>query len=306
MKTALSALAVTFTLGALSMGCSNETSDSVDATSALDSFQNPTGSFTKETGGQALSSYKSEQAESSKVNRPGGGSGGTKTQSLRLLSKTLDSKASCNEGQACACVGGGSFTYTLEQTKAGQAARFQFDKCVGDDNGGFDGQAILLVTQKPLIGIDGPARNKPAPPAKSGSSEEGGLTEADDGSTSGGPSGEDNLLFAAKGTAIEGNRRTPLEFALAYEQGYTLLAVEVKDGKVIVGLSPNGTVFVKAKQGTWVCTPSLSRGYQCKSAEGGDDVEIDAEPAEAPAEGASSDDAYVPPGEQSEPTEPEL
>jgi putative hemolysin len=288
MKTALSALAMTFTLGALSIACSSESSEPVSANSALDSFQNPTGSFTKETGGQALSGYKAEQAESSKVERPGGSAGGTKPQSLRLLTKTLDSKASCNEGQSCACVGGGSFSYRREETKAGQAARFQFDSCVGNDNAGFDGQAILLVTSRPLLGIsdDGNSRSAP-PPKKTGSSDEGGLTEAEDGSPASEAERDQNLLFAARGTAIEGNKRTALDFALAYEKGYTLLAVEVKDGKVVVGLAPSGTIFVKAKQGSWVCTPSSSRGYQCKSSSGGDDVQLDGE--------ASSDDGASPP-----------
>jgi hypothetical protein len=289
MKIVLSAFVASITLGALAMGCSNESTDSVNTDSAINAFQNPTGSFDKSSGADAFSSFKSEQSESGKVQQPDGKSG-PGTQSLRTLTRTLaNTTSSCSEGQSCACQGGGSFVYSLESSKAGQSARINFNKCIGDNNTGFDGQMIVLVTSQPILGI-GAAQTAPASGTKkpsSGSTD--GLKDADSSSSSTSSAADKNILIAAKGNAIEGQKRVAVEFALLKEGGWLLLAVEVKDGKVVLGVAPNRDVFVKAKQGSWICSPRSTKGYQCKAQGSGEDLDLeDAETAEAPSEEPSS------------------
>ncbi len=281
MKTVLSAFVAAVTLSTLAIGCTNESTDSVNTDSAIDAFQNPTGSFDKSTGADAFSAFKAEKSESTKVSQPDGKSG-VGTQSIRLMTRTLDAKTSCAEGQSCACAAGGSFSYQLEESKVGKAARFQFNKCVGESNSGFDGQAIILVTSKPILGIEKATAKKTSTKKPTG-----GLSEADDSSSS--ASLDQNVLFAAKGTAIEGQQKTALEFALLSEAGWTLLAVQVKDGKIVIGVAPNGNAFVKAKQGTWYCSPGTAKGYVCKS-ETGEDLEVeDAEQASVDEESDASE-----------------
>jgi hypothetical protein len=253
------------------MGCSSE-SHSVDADSALSAFKNPTGTFSKDTGSSAFSSYQSEHAQSDSVSRPSvgsGSSGQSNPQSVKVLAKTLDAKSQCTEGEKCACAGGGSAIYDQEPSKIGKAVRFQFDKCIGDDGAGFDGEALLLVTSQPIVDL---AKDTPA--------------------ASGASADAQNILFAAKGTATDGDKSLELEFALVEESGYTLLAVEVADGKIVVGLAPDGSAWVKAKQGTWTCKPNESKSYACTPVEGdGEAVDVEADPSAPSTKAPATDTA---------------
>jgi hypothetical protein len=264
MKLASAALPLLLaTLGALG-GCTEKDS-TVDLDRALESLRNPTGSFTRDTGSGAFSGYKSEQAESSRVDRPGAGSGSASTQSMRFLTRTLDAKAQCTEGQACACATSGSFTYKQAPSNEGTALHFTFDACKSAEGNTFDGEAMVLSTTKPLLDVEAktPTKTKLEPAA-----------------------GEPNLLMTAKGTASDGNQSIALEFALIYEAGYTLLAVEVADGKIVVGVAADGSGFVKAKHGTWSCTPK-TKGYDCVSTDGGETVDVEADTSAAATPGAS-------------------
>jgi hypothetical protein len=241
------------------VGCSSsESSRTVSADDALTTFQNPTGSFSKDNASQAFSGFRSEQSESGKVGTGGvaGSGGSTKTQGLtKFMTRTLDAKASCAEGQSCACEVSGSFSYTAEQSKAGAAAHIKFDKCVNKE-AGFTGEAVIVVTSNPILGIE---RDSSSPTTAS----------------------DKNLLFAAKGEAFDAKQSVNLEFALLHESGYTLLAIQVADGKIVIGVAPNGNAFVKAKQGTWVCKAGKgSKGYACSSTSGGGE-EVDVEDADS-------------------------
>lgn len=265
---------LTATVGMGAVGCSSsEPTRTVSADDALTTFQNPTGSFSKDNASQAFSGFRSEQSESGKVSTGGaGGSSSTKSQSLKLLAHTLDAKASCAEGQTCACETSGSFVYTAEQSKAGAAAYMKFDKCVGKDGTGFTGEAILVVTSSPILGIEADSSSPVAASDK-------------------------NLLLAAKGEAFDAKQSIDLEFALLHEAGYTLLAIQVPDGKIVIGVAANGNAFVKAKQGTWVCKAGKgNKGYACASQSGGE--EVDVEDADAsPATSSSSEEEAAPPSD---------
>ncbi len=303
----LSALVVAAAFGVASAACSSAPAERTDADSTLASFKNPTGSFSKETAGSAFSGYKSEQGESGKVQAPGVSNGASSPQSMKLLARTLDAKSQCNEGQTCACPTSGSFVYGLEQSSSGQALRATFDKCIDESGSGFDGEVLFLATSKPLLGIalKAPAKSKlvgpggakqpttPAPSTgSSGGSDSGGLKEANPGSSTTPTSGAENYLFVAKGTAIEARQSTPIEFAIVSEAGYLVASVSVPDGNVVVGMAPDQTIFVQAKQGSWVCTPSASR-YTCKGDGQVEDLDLDEGPStvasnDAPSAGSSS------------------
>ncbi len=269
------------TIGLSTTGCSSE-QGTVSTDQALDAFQNPTGSFTKDNGNSAFSGYRSEKSESGKVATPGASSSsGTKTQSLRLLSHTLDAKSQCVEGASCACEKSGSFVYSIEQTKLGSGYHFEFDKCVNADGSGFDGKALLVATSQSILGIQDSGSQSAEPSQSSASdstSDTGssmGLEEADSSSSTPAADGSKNILFAAKGTASQGSQSLAVEFALVQEAGYTLLAIDVADGKIVIGVAANGNAFVKAKQGTWICKPGSAKGYTCKSTSGAEDVAVD-------------------------------
>jgi len=281
-------LLVTTTVGVLSTtGCSSseDSGRTVSADSALDTFQNPTGSFDKSNASQAFSGFRSEKSESGKVSQPGAGGGGSSgtssKQSLKLLTRTLDAKSQCTEGQTCACEGSGSFVLTAEQSKAGQAAHITFDKCLDKDGSGFDGEALLVVSSQPILGISSEAASSSAPATGNGTN----------------AAADKNILFAAKGTAYEASQSLELEFALLQESGYMLLAIQVPDGKIVIGVnSRNGDAFVKAKQGTWVCKAGKAgKGYACSSTSGGEEVDIeDADASPAVSDVASGEKNSIP------------
>jgi hypothetical protein len=301
----LSAFVAAAALGVASAACSSAPAERTDADSTLASFKNPTGSFSKENAGSAFSGYKSEQGESGKVQAPGVSGGTSNTQSMKLLARTLDAKSQCTEGQTCACPTSGSFVYGIEQSKSGQSLRATFDSCIDESGSGFNGEVLFLATSRPLLGIalKAPAKSKlvgpggakqPTTPAPSGGGATGGgLQEANPGSSSGAQASAENYLFVAKGTAIEGRQSTPIEFAVVSEAGYLVASVSVPDGNVIVGMAPDQTIFVQAKQGSWVCTPNGSR-YTCKGDGQVEDLELDdastatASNSDAPSAGSSS------------------
>jgi hypothetical protein len=177
------------------------------------------------------------------------------------MNTAQNGQAACAEGQSCACPGGGSLVYQAEQSKAGAAAHFTFDSCVGDDGMGFDGEAVAVVSSKPILGL-----------AKPGSS----------------------ALFAARGTVFDKTNKIDLEFALLTEGGYALLAVEVGDGKIVIGSTPQGSIVVIAKQGTFHCS-----GGTCKGDDTGEEIEVG---SAATANVPSSDD---PPAAEEDPLPPE-
>lgn len=261
--------------------CSAKNDAPIDTNASLSAFRNPTGSFTKETGAEAFSGYGAEKKESGKISRPGASSGTSRTQGIRLMNTARTAEGSCGEGQKCACPGGGTLVYQAEQSSVGAAAHFQFDSCIDENGSGFDGEAVVIVANQPILGI--------AKAAKS-------TTQA----------GEENVFFAAKGTAIEDGTTLDLEFALLVEAGYTLLAVEVADGKIVVGSAPDGSWFVKAKQGSFHCSSSKGKMI-CTSDESGEEIDLDAPSAsEENASGSSvgEDEEPLPEEEDGEEEEP--
>lgn len=247
-------------LALAAVACSAESKEPVSADESLAAFRNPTGSFGKENGAAALSGFDAEKSESGKVNRPGASSGTSRTQGIRVMNGALGAEATCAEGQSCACPGGGSIVYRAEQSSIGAAAHFAFSNCVDDEGAGFDGEAVVAVAKQPILGL-----------AKTATT----------------PVTSDNIFFAAKGTAFDKTTRIALEFALLHEAGYTLLAVQVADGKIVIGSAPDGTLVIKAKQGTFHCG-SAAGGYTCKGDETGEEIAIGGEAQ------ASNDEAAPP------------
>jgi hypothetical protein len=265
MKTTLSILALC-TLGASSLlGCSTE-SKSVDPADALGRFQHPSGSFSGDSGSAAFSGYQSDRAASSKVAVPDGATsasgGSATTQSLHVLTMTTSNQSQCGEGRKCSCDGSGSFTYSEESSDLGTQLRFQFDHCLSADGSGFDGQAAIVLSDKPILGIRAANASNTAGAAASSS-------------------GTTNFLLVADGTGFDGGTSAPLAFALASEAGYTFLSVDLPDGNVVVGAAADGTVYVKAKEGSWTCNPDDAAGYACVSDDGAPAVKV-AKDAPAP------------------------
>ena len=258
------------------MACSSSSTGNkggeVDTGSALSSLRSPTGSFSKASGAGAFAGYRSKRAESSKVSTPAStpaGGGTSSTSSIRLLDKAATSQA-CSQGQACACPGGGSMSYGAESSSEGQLVRVKFDSCGFEDGLGFDGDAILLVSTKSLLGLDDETTAKAGPSAPSSSGgpstgASGGLKEAQPAPSS--ATEAKAVLLAAKGTVTDGTSRMPLAFAIVTEAHYVFIAVSVPDGNIVIGVSDNGNAIVRSKEGTWRCT-SGSRGLVCTSDQG--------------------------------------
>jgi hypothetical protein len=260
MKTATTALVAIVALASSAVACSSSAgnTDEVDTASALSSLRTPTGSFSEQTAGKAFGSYRSGRANSSKISTPGASLGsdsaGTKKASIRLLD---NASVSCGGGQACACPNGGSLSYAAEQNADGTAIKVSFESCGFDDGWGFDGKAVLLASKKSLLGT-------PVAPAAAPASDPTG-TGAVGGATFG--SEYVSILLAAKGTISNDANKLTLEFALLAEAHYAFLAVQVADGKVVLGLSDDGHAIVKSKEGTWTCNTTGS-GWTCTSDSG--------------------------------------
>lgn len=272
MKTATSCLAVVVLgmLASSSIGCSSSSEkEDVDTDSAISELRTPTGSFSQANAAKAFGGYRSERANSSKVAAPGalGSSGGSSTQSLRLLDSASSAQSGCGAGQACACPNGGSLTYQASSSPDGQLVKVTFDSCGFEDGWGFDGKAILLASNKSLLGLDEPEATAPRKPAGTFGNEDGsGLREAEESEYG---SGAKAFLVAAKGTATDGKRSLKLSFALLREQPYSFLAVAVPDGKIVIGVSDDGRAIIRSKEGTWRCqSGSQSKGWSCTSDKG--------------------------------------
>lgn len=298
MKTALTALALTVSLGAATMACSSSSSsERVDTQSALASLRSPTGTFSSQNGKAAFAGYSSKRADSSKVSTgSGGGSGTSRAQGLRILNQAAAGEAACTDGQACACEKSGSMTYTHESSADGDLLRIAFDACVSEDGEGFDGEAVLLASKKPLLGVkEGSKTSSPASTEgdadqpSAGDAADDGLSEAQPETEAGDdfalPEGVVSLMLAAKGTAIHSGGKTPLELAMVTEAGYVYLSVTVPDGNVVIGLAKDGSAVVKPKDQTWTCSPA-GQSYTCQSGDG-EKLEIDAS-EDAADDGASA------------------
>lgn len=299
MKTATTSLALVVTLGMLassSIGCSSSSEkEDVDTASAISELRSPTGTFSEANAAKAFGGYRSDRANSSKVAAPGlGSAGGSSTQSIRLLDSASSAQSGCGANQPCACPNGGSLTYQAGSSPDGQLVRVTFDACGFEDGWGFDGKAILLASNKSLLGLDEPAASTPTAPKKPATGFGGeddttpDLREADD---SGYGSGAKAFLVAAKGTATDGKRSLALSFALLRESPYSFLAVSVPDGKIVIGVSDDGRAIVRSKEGTWRCQ-SGARGWTCTSDKGQKmEVAEDADGATA------SNDSVTPPSD---------
>jgi len=308
---ALAALATT------SIACSSSTSgeegQTVDTGSALTTLRSPTGSFSAATAGKAFGGYRTQKADSQRVSAPTSG-GSVGTRSIRLLDRA---SGSCGQGQACACPNGGSMTYAAESNADGQMVKVRFASCSFEDGFGFDGNALLLVSNKSLLGYASEAASAPKAPStgSGGTGSSTGTTgtgagseDSADGydsseglSESGSTSGAAAVLLAAKGTASYGAKKLPLEIALLTEGKYAFLAVSVPDGKIVIGVSADGRAIVKSKEGTWNCQSSAG-GWVCKS-DSGESLNVKEEAATE--EGSSSsDDAPSAPSAPSAPPAP--
>ncbi len=275
MKNAITCLAAVVSLGMLassSIACSSsEEKEEVDTGSALSQLRSPTGSFSEASAGKAFGGYRSDRASSSKVAAPSsiGSAGQSGTQSIRLLDRASSAQSGCGANQACACPNGGSMTYQAASSPEGQLVKVTFDECGFEDGWGFDGKAILLASNKSLLGLDKesaapPPAKKPATDFGSDTGSGSGLHEAEDTGYGGGAVA---FLIAAKGTATDGQRKLALSFALLRESPYTFLAVAVPDGKIVIGVSDDGRAIVRSKEGTWRCQ-SGARAWSCTSDKG--------------------------------------
>jgi hypothetical protein len=262
VKTSTTAFVAIVALATSAIACSSSSGsgDEVDTSTALSSLRTPTGSFSEATAGKALGGYRAGRADSARVSTPGASVGsasaGTKTASIRLLDKA---SASCGGGQSCACPNGGSLSYAAESNADGAAIKVSFSACGFEDGWGFDGKAVLLASKKSLLGT-------PAAPAAPAATDDTSASP-DTGTGAVGTSfGSEyvSILVAAKGVASNGGNRLELEFALVAEAHYAFLAVQVADGKVIIGLSDDGRAIVKSKEGTWTCTTSAT-SWTCTS-----------------------------------------
>ncbi|HEY8078159.1 MAG TPA: hypothetical protein VIF62_28725 [Labilithrix sp.] len=219
---------------------------------ALDAVQNPTGSFGADNAGDAFSKYGSDKKSSSGLASTGGGSsagGSTTTQSYRLhiLAGNVQSTA-CEEGAKCACPSGGSFTYQKQNSDYGPALSASFDSCVFDDGNGFSGDMLLLQSDKPLLKSD----------------------KADVGTDA---ASDASLLLAADGTFTNGSDSIKADVVFLHERSVDYLAVEVKDGKIVIGVrETDGLAVVYAKDTTWVCKPDASANYDCQEQSSGQKV----------------------------------
>ena len=266
VKTATTAFVAIVALATSALACtsSSGSTNEVDTATALSSLRAPTGSFSEQTAGKAFGGYRAGRANSSRVSAPGASVGsataGTKTASIRLLDKA---SASCGGGQSCACPNGGSLSYAAESNADGAAIKVSFDACGFEDGWGFDGKAVLLASKKSLLGTPAaPAATPSAPSATDGTS-----ATPDTGTGAAGTAfGSEyvSILVAAKGVASNGGNRLELEFALVAEAHYAFLAVQVADGKVVIGVSDDGRAIVKSKEGTWTCTTSAT-SWTCTS-----------------------------------------
>lgn len=261
--TTTTAFVAILALATSAVACSSSSGsrDEVDTSTALSSLRTPTGSFSEATAGKALGGYRAHRADSARVSAPGASIGsasaGTKTASIRLLDKA---SASCGGGQSCACPNGGSLSYATESNADGAAIKVSFNACGFEDGWGFDGKAVLLASKKSLLGT--PA----APDGTSASADTTGTTDTTGTGAAGTSFGSEyvSILVAAKGVASNGGNRLELEFALVAEAHYAFLAVQVADGKVVIGVSDDGRAIVKSKEGTWSCTTSAS-SWTCTS-----------------------------------------
>lgn len=256
MKITSSAALVTFVVATGSLACSASSSSdrTVSTTSALSALRNPTGTFSKATGREAFASYDSKRSEGNRFSGSSAtstGGGSTTAQSLRFLDTAEQLESRCSEGEACACPGGGSVRATHEATADGDEVQMSFDACVFEDGGAFDGQAMVLMSKKPLVDYTPKS-------AASGDAFDGPYQA---------------MLVAAKGVATHDGAETPLELALLVQAGYAYVSVTVPDGNVVVGVTDDGKAIVKAKDATWTCSTSAS-SYSCES-DSGETIEID-------------------------------
>ncbi len=247
---------IAFTALAFSLGlfaCTNQDDKpSKSASAALGSVQNPTGSFDADNANDAFSSYSSDKKSSSPLQSAGGGSGGSgssSTQALHILSGVQQSQ--CSEGSKCACPSGGSFTYQKQDSDYGPALSASFDSCVFDDGNGFTGDMLLLVSDKPLLKSDKADKADVGSDAASGQS----------------------MLLAADGTFTNGTDTIKADVVFLHERGVDYLAVEVKDGKVVIGVrESDGAAVVYAKDTTWLCQPGADGNYDCQEQSSGKKV----------------------------------
>jgi hypothetical protein len=275
MKTLATALALTFTLGASTLACSSESSGGrVDTGTALSSLRSPTGTFDKSNATSAFAGFRDQRERSSNVAgaQPAGrAQTGSSQQGLRILNTAASLEANCSEGQTCACPGGGSASWSHESTAEGEVVRMSFGQCIFEDGDAFDGEAVVLASKEPLLGLE---------------------AEADGAFGDAAGAGYASLLIAANGDMTHAGKTMALQFALLMEAGYMLLSVEVPDGSVVIGLAPSGKVIVMAKNETWTCAATAG-AYACTSSSG---EELDVEAALSA--GDDGDDGEISEGDE--------
>jgi hypothetical protein len=247
-RLAVSVLIVSSTLFA----CTNDDNKpSQSANAALDAIQTPTGTFDANNASGAFGKYGSDKTASSGLSSTGGGSGSSSTQArtqLRFLAEGAG--GSCTEGASCACEGGGSFVYKRETTDYGPAIQAQFDGCTFADGSGFSGDMVLLASDKPLLKDD----------------------------SFGDVDGKKSVLLAADGTFSSAKESVKANVVLLEERGVDYLAIEVSDGKIIIGVrESDGVAVVYAKDTLWVCTPSAGK-YSCEDQNDGKKLDTSKSP----------------------------
>jgi hypothetical protein len=265
----------------LAVGCSSSSSGSGSGgkvgstTSALATFRKPTGTFNASTSKSAIASMWQQQQQGGKLQGQTGGGGGTATRAIRPLADSLSSGdeggPACAEGARCSCEAGGSFSYQHEAADEGKAVRIAFSECMSSDGSGFDGEALVLVANKPLL--DDPK----LPKATSAQS----------------------VLLVAEGNAIEGKERQKVGLALLAQSNVVLVAVEVEDGTIVLGAMSDGTIIVRSKDASYTCAPGKS-SYTCKDDASGETIVVDGSdqasgPSPAPSGSSSNGSAPTPP-----------
>ena len=231
-------------------GCAKPAGDaSKSAGVAIDTIQTPTGTFEADNASGAFGGYDTNRNASSGFTNTGGGTGGSSSaQSLHVLSNTVQGSA-CREGATCACDGGGSYTYERQSTDYGPALQATFDDCILSSGTGFSGDMVLLASDKPLLKSD----------------------QLLEDSTADGKS----AVLAAQGTFTVQSKTIDASVVLLSERGVDYLAVDVPDGRLVIGRrSSDGLAVVYAKDTTWVCKPDANVSYACEEQNSGKTMEV--------------------------------
>lgn len=236
-------------VGVLAAACSSPSSGG--ATSKVDrsQFERPTGSFSPDQGGSVLDSYGNQRG-ASKYNVAGspvgGGSTGTNSMGLRLMSGA--GLSACNMGTeqgSCACAGGGTFSWTWTgMAEARQAAQNRQAFSLGFDGTFTDcATGAATMTGKEVADITVRDTSSEARAMQT-------LSMAVDV----------NLKVKAQ------NRTEDVAATMLIENGKIWLSIRVNDGNIVVAYD-SGKLVIRDRNTSWTCDQNADTG-RCRSSLG--------------------------------------